>query len=148
MNKPVAKMMDYILVPIEEPGLTRGGLYVPDTAKKRINNGIVISKGSKTIEDIKLGDHVLFNGRSGDQITLVESGRFFIVPESHILAKLENSTVRVVDLETVKRVIRERFDEIRSRMTSDDNEYISTSEMERDICDRLDSLTISEGLDF
>lgn len=158
MNKLVAKGLDCILVPIEEPSHTTGGLYVPDTAKRRVTHGVVISKGSQVSDYVQLGDHVLFSGYSGDsiknpdadrpeghKITLRESGIFFVIPESHIIAKLENTTVRVVDLETVRRVIKERINELSSKIPF---QRKFMEEVCASLIDRLDNLPISEGLEF
>ena len=146
MIRPKAGKDKVILRPIEEPSITPGGIIVPDRAKKKVNQGIVISIGSLLPKDeIEIGDHVLFNAFSGNKVVL-ESGTFIILSYASIECVLEESGARLIDTETVKRVIRERVSEIRTKWLEGDAHTLN--KIERDIIDRIDNIHISEGLEF
>jgi len=141
---------DVILHPIE-PESKIGSLYVLDPSKKRVNQGIVIAKGPACeYDDIRVADHVLFNGYTGDKIAIDEMGVFFAVPETHLVAKIEHSGVVLMDTETVKRIIQERFGELKTRYEGEPayiyHEDIDT--VEKDLLDRIDTITIAEGWEF
>ena len=48
----------------EEMERTSGGIYVPDTAKEKPQRGTVQAVGKK-VENVKVGDQVLFDKYSG-----------------------------------------------------------------------------------
>ena len=70
----------------------RGGLYIPDTAKEKPQQGEVIAVGPGRTEDgkrvpmeVKAGDKVLFGKYSGTEVT-IEGEQLLILRESDILA--------------------------------------------------------------
>ena len=80
---------------VEEKGdALRGGLYIPDSAKEKPQEGEVIAVGAGKIEkgkriplDVKAGDRILFGKYTGNDITL-EGQEYLILREEDILAKL------------------------------------------------------------
>jgi chaperonin GroES len=64
----------------EEPDKTAGGLYVPDTAKEKPQEGKVVAVGSE-VKEVKKGDVVMFE-KYGDDEQLV-------IKEEDILAIVE-----------------------------------------------------------
>jgi len=79
MATKFSPLHDRILVRrVEEAGTTRGGLIIPDSAKDKPQEGMVISVGQgKTNEEGKLsplavkeGDSILFGKYSGTEIKL------------------------------------------------------------------------------
>jgi len=138
---------DCIIHPFEYPEKI-GSLYVPDPSKKRVNQGIIIAKGPLVSNDLETSDHVFFNGYTGDKLVLEESGEFFVVPESHIICKAKHSSVVLMDTETVKRIIGERFGELRSIVTSIDDSNTFLDHVEQSLLDRIKSIGISEGWEF
>ncbi len=71
---------------------TAGGLYIPDTAKEKPQEGEVIAAGdgkykedgSRQALDVKAGDRVLFGKYSGSEIKL-DGDEFIIMREDEIL---------------------------------------------------------------
>ena len=89
----VAPLADRVVVkPLEEAEQMRGGLYIPDTAKEKPQQGEVIAVGPGRTEDgkrvpmeVKAGDKVLYGKYSGTEVT-VEGEQMLILRESDILA--------------------------------------------------------------
>ena len=71
---------------------TAGGLYIPDTAKEKPQEGEVIAAGlgkykedgTRQALDVKAGDRVLFGKYSGSEIKL-DNEEFIIMREDEIL---------------------------------------------------------------
>jgi chaperonin GroES len=74
-----------VLSPVEESSTSKGGIYIPDSAKERPNKGKVVSSSSKSFKE---NDIVLYNKYGVNEIEL--DGRKLIVLKSEdILALLE-----------------------------------------------------------
>ncbi len=88
MIKPLA---DRVLVqPKEAETKTAAGLYIPDTAKEKPQEGKVIAVGSGKKDEpmeVKVGDNVLYGKYAGTEVT-VEGTKYLIVRQSDILAIL------------------------------------------------------------
>ena len=92
----IKPMFDRILVQkIEEETKTKGGIFIPDTAKERPQEGKVIAVGTGKINDdgkvtpvgVKTGDHVLFGKYAGTEIK-IEGETHLILTEHDILGIL------------------------------------------------------------
>lgn len=74
----VAPLADRVVVKaMEETEQMRGGLYIPDTAKEKPQQGEVIAVGPGRTEDgkrvpmeVKAGDKVLYGKYSGQNVTI------------------------------------------------------------------------------
>lgn len=93
----IKPLHDKVLIQrIEETNKTAGGIIIPDTAKEKPSEGIVIAVGNGfRSEDgkivpmsVKEGDKVLFSKWSGTEIK-IEGIAYLIVKESDILAVVE-----------------------------------------------------------
>ena len=88
MIKPLA---DRVLVePKEAQTKTAGGLYIPDTAKEKPQQGTVLAAGPGKKDEpmeVKVGDVVLYGKYSGTEIT-VDGKNYLIMKQSDILATL------------------------------------------------------------
>lgn len=88
MIKPLA---DRVLVePKEAETKTASGLYIPDTAKEKPQEGKVIAAGHGKKDEpmeVKVGDEVLYGKYAGTEVT-VEGKKYLIVKQSDILAIL------------------------------------------------------------
>ena len=78
--------------PLEAVEKTKGGIYVPDTAKEKPQEGEVIAVGPGRTEDghmvkpeVKKGDKVLYGKYSGTEVT-IEGEEYLFIKESDILA--------------------------------------------------------------
>ena len=76
----------------EESEQMRGGLYIPDTAKEKPQQGEVVAVGPGRFEegnrvpmDVKVGDKVLYGKYSGTEVT-IEGETYLILRESDVLA--------------------------------------------------------------
>ena len=88
MIKPLA---DRVLVePKEAQTKTASGLYIPDTAKEKPQEGKVIAAGPGKKDEpmeVKVGDEVIYGKYAGTEVT-VEDKKYLIVKQSDILAIL------------------------------------------------------------
>ncbi len=89
--KPLA---DRVVVKASEEAETmRGGLYIPDTAKEKPQQGEVVAVGPGKLSDegkriemeLKVGDKVLYGKYSGTEVT-VDGEQYLILRESDVLA--------------------------------------------------------------
>lgn len=91
--KPLADRI--VVEPLEETEEMRGGLYIPDTAKEKPQQGTVVAvgpgrrtdKGELLKVEINTGDRVLYGKYSGTEVT-VDGNDYLIVKESDVLAVL------------------------------------------------------------
>jgi chaperonin GroES len=91
--KPLADRV--VVKALEDAEQMRGGLYIPDTAKEKPQQGEVVAVGpgklsdeGKRIEpDLKVGDKVLYGKYSGTEVT-VDGEQYLILRESDVLAVL------------------------------------------------------------
>ena len=90
----IIPLNDRVLVKrIEEVQMTKGGIYIPDTAKEKPIEGKVVAVGSGKISDsgervaltVKAGDRVLFGKYAGTEIK-VEGEEHLMMREDDILA--------------------------------------------------------------
>jgi len=144
---PIPLGNDVIIHPIKYPEKI-GRIYVPDRSKKRTNQGIIIAKGPLVSDDVDTADHVFFNGYTGDTIIIEDSSKFFVIPESHLICRVRNSKVVIMDTQTVKRIISERFGELRSTVVSIDDSETFLNYVEQDLLDRIVSIAVAEGWEF
>ena len=89
----IAPLSDRVVVKaLEETETMRGGLYIPDTAKEKPQQGEIVAVGPGRTEDgqripmeVKVGDRVLYGKYSGTEVT-VEGDQYLILRESDVLA--------------------------------------------------------------
>src|ERR1041385_7929046 len=89
----VTPLSDRVVVrAMEETEQMRGGLFIPDTAKEKPQQGEIIAVGPGKYEDgklvpmtVKIGDKVLYGKYSGTEVTL-DNEQFLILRESDVLA--------------------------------------------------------------
>jgi chaperonin GroES len=95
----VRPLHDRILVKrIEEKESVKGGIIIPDTAKEKpqeglvvaVGNGKILDNGNKVPLDVREGDHILFGKYSGSDIK-VEGEEYLILREDEVLGILAES---------------------------------------------------------
>ena len=82
----------------ESADKTAGGLFIPDTAKEKPQEGEVIAAGEGKYKedgtrqplDVKAGDRILFGKYSGSEIKL-DGDEFLIMREDEILGIIERA---------------------------------------------------------
>src|SRR5580698_4289765 len=85
---------------LEEKEIKVGGLFIPDTAKEKPQEGEVMAVGKgKRLEDgkvvaldVRVGDRILFGKYSGNDIT-IEGTDYMIMREDEILGILDQQPV-------------------------------------------------------
>jgi chaperonin GroES len=83
-----------VVKPIEKEDVTRGGIFLPDTAKEKSQEGKVLAvgpgrlsdEGERIAMDVKVGDIVVYTKYGGTEIK-IENEELIILRESDILAK-------------------------------------------------------------
>jgi len=96
MAAKVKPLHDRIIVKrLDEEETTAGGIIIPDTAKEKPQEGMVVAVGSGKREDgkvlaldVKAGDKVLFGKYSGTEIEL-DGDEHLIMREDDILGIVE-----------------------------------------------------------
>ncbi len=82
----------------ESTDKTAGGLYIPDSAKEKPQEGEVIAAGAGKYKengerqqlDVKAGDRILFGKYSGSEIK-IDGDEFLIMREDEILGIIERA---------------------------------------------------------
>jgi chaperonin GroES len=93
--KPLADRV--VVKPLEETEQMKGGLYIPDTAKEKPQQGEVVAVGPGRVSDegtrieveLKTGDRVIYGKYSGTEVT-VDEEEYLILRESDVLAIVSN----------------------------------------------------------
>ncbi len=83
-----------VVKPMQKEEMTKGGIYLPDTAKEKPQEGEVIAigpgrmtdEGKRIPMDLKVGDRVIYSKYGGSEIKL-DDVDVIILRESDILAK-------------------------------------------------------------
>ena len=89
----VTPLSDRVVVrAMEETEQMRGGLFIPDTAKEKPQQGEIVAIGPGKYEDgklipmtVKVGDKVLYGKYSGTEVT-IDDEALLILRESDVLA--------------------------------------------------------------
>jgi chaperonin GroES len=88
---------DRVLVKrVAEEERTKGGIFIPDTAKEKpmegkvisVGNGKILDNGTKVSPEIKAGDRVLFGKYAGTEVK-IDGEEHLILREDDILGVLE-----------------------------------------------------------
>ena len=91
----VTPLTDRVVVrSLEGHEQTRGGLFIPDTAKEKPQEGEILAVGPGRFEDgnrvpmdVKVGDKVLYGKYSGTEV-VIDGESLLILRESDVLAVL------------------------------------------------------------
>ena len=83
-----------VVKPMQSEEKTKSGIYLPDTAKEKPQEGKVIAvgpgrmtdEGKRIAPDVEVGDIVLYTKYGGSEIK-IDGEEFIIMRESDILAK-------------------------------------------------------------
>ena len=90
-------LYDRILIKrVDEEEKTAGGLFIPDTAKEKPQQGLVVAVGNGKLQEdgsirkleLKAGDKILFSKYAGNDIK-IDGTEHLILKEDDVLAVLE-----------------------------------------------------------
>ena len=85
-------------VPLFDSLQTAGGLWIPESARERCDQGIVKYVG-KDVKEVSEGDHILFSGYSGTLMELEGEGTLIILPERYVVAKIAYDGAEVANID-------------------------------------------------
>ena len=89
MIKPLADRV--VIEPKEAETKTASGLYIPDTAKEKPQQGTVVAAGpgkKDEVMELKVGDRVLYGKYAGTEVTF-DDRKYLIMKQSDVLAVIE-----------------------------------------------------------
>ncbi len=99
MASKIRPLHDRIIVRrIEEQEQMRGGLYIPDTAKEKpqegevlaVGNGKILENGTRLQLEVKVGDRVLFGKYAGTEVK-IDGEEYLILREDDVLGVIEGA---------------------------------------------------------
>src|SRR5579872_7513567 len=98
MAQKLTPLHDRVLIRrVEEAETVRGGIIIPDSAKEKPQEGIIIAAGTGKFEKgqtiplaVKEGDRVLFGKYAGSEIK-IDGEEFLILREEEVLGILSGS---------------------------------------------------------
>ncbi len=87
---------------VEQAEKTSGGVFLPDTAKEKpqegtvlaIGSGRTLDNGNKLSMDVKVGDRIIYSKYSGSEIK-IEGKDYLIISEKDVLAVFTDAKVPV-----------------------------------------------------
>ena len=75
-----------LVKPIKAKEETHHGIYLPDTSKKKVNEGKIIAVAEDTNEEVAVGDRVIFKEFSGTEVK-IEGKKYILLNEEDLLVK-------------------------------------------------------------
>jgi chaperonin GroES len=78
---------------VEEKEMSAGGVFLPDTAKEKPQEGMVravgsgrtLDNGTKVAMDVKVGDRIIYSKYSGSEVK-IDGKEYLIISEKDVLA--------------------------------------------------------------
>ncbi|MCL7415864.1 MAG: co-chaperone GroES [ANME-2 cluster archaeon] len=80
-----------LIQPIKEEEKTASGIYIPETAKEKKKQGIVVETSTSMDEKecpIKKGDIILYSGYSFEEMD-IDGEKYIVLDQKDIIAKIE-----------------------------------------------------------
>ena len=85
---------------VEQAEKTAGGVFLPDTAKEKpqegkvlaVGSGRTLDSGTKLAMDVKVGDKVIYSKYSGSEIK-IDGKEYLIISEKDVLAIFTDAAV-------------------------------------------------------
>jgi chaperonin GroES len=87
--KPIGERV--LIKPVKEEEKTTGGIYIPETAKEKKKQGVVVEIGTSSDDNelpVQKGDLILYTGYNTEDLEM-NGEKFLIIDISDIIAKLE-----------------------------------------------------------
>ena len=77
----------HVLVkPLEASDRTPGGIYLPETAKEKAQEGEVIAVAEDATEEVAVGDRVVYKDLAGTEVEL-EGEKYLLLASEDLLVK-------------------------------------------------------------
>jgi len=77
-----------LVKPVEAKKKTSGGIYLPDTAKEKVQEGEVVAVAEDATEEIAVGDCVIYKEFGGTEVKF-NGEDYVLLTEDDLLAKYE-----------------------------------------------------------
>ncbi len=87
--KPIGERV--LIKPMKEEEKTAGGIYIPETAKEKKKQGVVVEIGTTSDDNempVQKGDLILYTGYDTEELEM-DGEEYIIINVSDIIAKLE-----------------------------------------------------------
>ena len=112
------KRTDVAVIPIFDPQKTSGGLWIPETAKERSDQGIVKYIGDEAAKeiDVSYGDHVMYAAYDGTLTRIDGEGILIILPASKIVAIIHPPDTRIDGVYFKSPLDREEREELKEEL--------------------------------
>lgn len=133
------------VIPISDPSKI-GNVIIPDKAKQRDDQGVVVYRGPD-VKEVKVGDHVFFSGYTGSKVTLADQGVYLMMEERDILAILrhdKDSPPPLLSYSQLESVVWGVEGDLKVKGLDDQ----IVERVCGEILARVNALTYSEGLEF
>jgi len=76
-----------VVVQASEAGdRTAGGIYIPDTAKEKLQEGEVVAVAKDATDEVAVGDRVIYKEFGGTEVS-IEGEAYILFTEDDLLAK-------------------------------------------------------------
>lgn len=82
---------------VGDPEKTKSGLFIPDVAKERADQGVVKYVGPD-VKWVQPGDYVVFSGWTGTVIHMEGEGGMIVLPEDQIELKVHPDATEIAGL--------------------------------------------------
>ena len=76
-----------VVVKLEKKAKSAGGIFIPDTAREKTGEGMVVALGPCCLPKLQLGDRVVFDRYEGREVEL-DKNAFVILAEEKVLGVL------------------------------------------------------------
>ncbi len=77
-----------VVKPSEAKEKTPGGIYLPDTAKEKLQEGEIIAVAEDATDQVVVGDQVIYKDFAGTEVK-IEAESYILLTEEDLLAKYE-----------------------------------------------------------
>ena len=77
-----------VVKPFEAKEKTSGGVYIPDTAKEKLQEGKVVAVAKDATDEVAVGDHIVYKEFGGTEVK-IEGEDYILLTEDDLLAKYE-----------------------------------------------------------
>ncbi len=77
-----------LVKPFKAKNKTSGGIYLPDTAKEKFQEGKIIDVAKDATDEVVVGDRVIYKQFGGTEVK-IEGEDYILLDEDDLLAKYE-----------------------------------------------------------
>jgi len=75
-----------LVKPFKAKEKTSSGIYIPDTAKEKLQEGEIIALAEDATDEVVVGDHVIYKEFAGTEVK-IEGEDYILLTEDDLLAK-------------------------------------------------------------